>query len=278
MTRIVLVTGAGGGIARILVKRLLARGDNVIASARRLDQIDELAKLGATGVAMDVSDSGSVRAGFAEIDRHVGGTLDAVVHCAAIAPVGTVEFTSPEDVAQILNINTLGALRMLQLSLPRLRKSKSGRFIFVSSLWGQVAGPFVSTYAASKHAVEALADSARRELRGQNIFLSVIEPGVVRTPMFSNQLDHLSTKIAELGADEASIYGGLYKDHAKLLKSADRTAISAEQCSSIIETCLDARRPRTRYRVGTDAKLLMALSAVLPDRALDAVFGLMYKS
>jgi NAD(P)-dependent dehydrogenase (short-subunit alcohol dehydrogenase family) len=269
--RTMLVTGAGGGIGHALAKRLLARGDHVIAAARRLDQVADLAAAGATCVAMDVGDDASVRAGFAGLS-----TLDAVVNCAAVAPAGTVEFTAPEQVAQVVNVNTLGALRVLQGALPLLRESGSGRLVLVSSLWGEVSGPFVSSYAASKHAIEALADSARRETIGQGVHISVVQPGVVKTPMYTNQLGDLDAAITALGPAEATVYGALYRDHRKVLASAGKGAITAEQCCAAIEKCLDARRPRPRYRVGTDARLMVGLGHLLSDRMLDRVFGAIY--
>ncbi len=276
--RKILVTGAGGGVGKALALRLAARGNVVVASARRLDQMADLAAVGIVCVAMDVGDDQSVRDGFAELEGRVGPALDAVVHCAATAPLGTVEFTAPDAVARIFNVNTLGALRIMQHALPRLRRAGGGRLVLISSLWGQLAGPFVSTYAASKHAIEALADSARREMRGQGIHISVIEPGVVRTAMFENQADDLDRKIAGLGAHEKTLYGSLYRAHGKLLAKAGRTCITAEQCCVVIERCLDARRPRTRYLAGSDAKTLVTLSKILPDRALDAIFGMIYKT
>jgi NAD(P)-dependent dehydrogenase (short-subunit alcohol dehydrogenase family) len=252
---------------------LQARGDRVIAAARRLDQLADLIALGCTGVAMDVGDDASVRTAFASLPA-----LDAVVHCAAVAPAGTVEFTAPAQVAQVFNINTLGALRIIQGALPLLRQAPSGRLVLVSSLWGQVAGPFVSAYAASKHAIEALADSARRETIGQGVYISVIEPGVVKTPMYANQIAELDAAVAALGADERRLYCSLYQDHRKILAGAGKGAITAEQCCAVIERCLDARPPRPRYRAGTDAKLLVSLDRVLGDRLLDRIFGALYRA
>lgn len=272
MARTILVTGAGGGIGQVVAARLLARGDRVIASARKLDQMTELEKDGATLVAMDVGDDASVTSGFGKISA-----LDAVIHCAAIAPLGTVEFTPPPTMAHVYNVNTLGALRVLQASLPLLRVAPSGRLLLLSSLWGQVSGPFVSAYAASKHAIEALADSARRETRRQGVHISVIEPGVVKTPMYFNQLVELDKAVAALAADERRLYARLYADHRKLVAGAEKTAIDADGCAAVIEGCLDARAPRPRYRAGKDAKAMVAMGRALTDRGLDRVFGLLYK-
>lgn len=269
MTRRVLITGAAGGVGRVLAERLLARGDQVIACARRTDQLTALT--GAVPLAMDVSRDESVAGAFAVLK----GGLDAVIHCAAVAPLGTVEFTPPARVAEVLNTNTLGSLRVLQGALPHLRQSK-GRLILVSSLWGRVSGPFVSSYAASKHAVEALADSARRETRGQGVHISVVEPGVILTPMYANQATDLDAAIAALGVEETRVYGSLYQDHRKLLPAAGKGAITPEACCKVIETCLDSPRPRPRYTAGKDARLLVTLGRLLSDRGLDRVFATQY--
>lgn len=272
MRRQILVTGAAGGIGRAVAERLLARGDHVIACARNLDQIADLGAAGATTIAMDIASDESVREGFSSVS-----SLDAVVHCAAQAPLGTVEFTSPAFVAEIFNVNALGALRIIQASTPILRQAPAGRIILVSSLWGRVSGPFVSAYAASKHAIEAIADSFRRETGNRRVLLSVVEPGVVLTKMFDQQLPDLDRQRAALGVAEAALYGTLYSDHRKLLAKAGSGATTAEECARRIEICLDARKPRPRYVVGKDAKAMVLMGRLLSDRALDRVFGLLYK-
>ena len=272
MARTVLITGAGGGIGQVLARRLVARGDRVIASDRRPDLLTDLAAAGCTPITMDVGDDASVQAGFAGIV-----SLDAVVHCAAVAPLGTVEFMPAADVCAVHNVNALGSLRVLQASLPLLRQAPSGRLVMISSVWGKVSGPFVSAYAASKHAIEAMADAARREMAGQPVRISLVEPGVVKTPMYFDQSPQIDAAIAALSAEERALYGRLYEDHRKLVAGAGKSAASPEQVCAVIERCLDSAAPRARYRVGNDAKSLVALSQLLSDRLLDRVFRLMYK-
>ena len=268
----VMVTGAAGGIGRELVERAREKGDLVFAVARSLAQLREMGGDRVLPVVMDVSDSQSVAAGFAEVDRLLEGRpLDAVIHCAAVAPLGTVEFTSPDEYARVLNINTLGALRIAQGSVNRMR-AHGGRLIFVSSLWGRLSGPLVSSYSASKHAVEAIADALRRETAGSGIKISVVEPGVVKTKMFTGQTAEVTAKIESLGEGERSHYLWLYQAYLKLFERSARTAITAEACADAIMNVLNAKRPRTRYLVGPDAKLLVRLADWLPDRGLDELF------
>lgn len=272
MTRRIMIVGAGGGIGQVLAEMLITRGDRVVACARQAEQLSVLAGMGCETKVMDVADGASVRAAFSAI-----GQLDAVVNCAALAPLGTVEFTDPERVAAVINTNTLGSLRIMQAALPVLRDVADGRLVLVSSLWGRLSGPFVSSYAASKHALEALVDSARREMGRGGVAISLIEPGVVKTAMYYDQLPELDRTVAALDPREAQLYARQYAHHRQLVAKAGDQAITARDCAKAILRCLDARHPKPRYRVGTDARVMIALSRILSDRALDRVFGLMYK-
>lgn len=270
--RTVVVTGAAGGVGKALVEQARDRGDFVIATARSLGQLDHLAGDRVLPIAMDVSDSSSVERGFDELDRLLAGrALDAVVHCAAVAPLGTVEFTSADEYARVFNINTLGALRVAQSTVTRMR-GRGGRLVLVSSLWGRLSGPLVSTYAASKHAIEAIADSLRRETAGSGVAITVIEPGVIKTKMFTGQTAEVTAKIDSLDEIERAHYLGLYRAYLRLFQRSAKTAITAEKCADAIMRALDARNPATRYLVGPDAKLLVRLAEWLPDRWLDRLF------
>jgi NAD(P)-dependent dehydrogenase (short-subunit alcohol dehydrogenase family) len=272
MARTILVTGAGSGIGRALVERLLLRGDHVIASARNTDQLAEFAARGVTVVGMDLRSDESVRAGFAGIEK-----LDAVVHSAATCPVGTVEFTSPDSFAETYNNNTLGSLRILQSSLPLLRQAPSGRILLLTSLWGKLSGPFVSAYASSKHSIEAIADSFRRETAGSSVRISVVEPGVILTKMFDQAIPDLERQVAAMSPEEERLYGALWNDHRKLITNGGRGGMTADKCAEMIERALDARNPKARYAVGKDAKTMVTMARILSDRALDRVFRQLYK-
>jgi NAD(P)-dependent dehydrogenase (short-subunit alcohol dehydrogenase family) len=272
MTRTILVTGAGSGVGRALVERLILRGDHVIASARNTEQLTEFSARGITVVGMELSSDESVRAGFAGIKK-----LDAVIHCAAICPVGTVEFTPPDSVAETFNNNTLGSLRILQASLPLLRQAPSGRILLLTSLWGKLSGPFVSAYASSKHSIEALADSFRRETADSSVRISVVEPGVILTKMFDQAMPDLERQVAAMSPEEERLYGALWNDHRKLITNGGRGGMTADRCAELIERALDARNPKARYTVGKDSKAMVTMARILSDRALDRVFGLLYK-
>lgn len=276
--RSILVTGAAGGVGRVLAAKLAARGDRVFACARSTAQLAELEGERIAAIAMDVSDTESVNNAFETLDNRIGGgPLDAVVHCAAIAPLGTVEFTSPAEYARVYNVNTLGALRVAQAAFERMRHGGEKRLILLSSLWGRLSGPLVSNYAASKHALEAMMDSLRRESANSGIRISVVEPGIIRTNMFTNQAADVAKKIESLCPAEREHYLPLYYGYLRLFEKGEKTAITAETCVDRILEILDAPRPRPRYLVGSDAKMLVPLARWISDKALDRLFGRLIK-
>jgi NAD(P)-dependent dehydrogenase (short-subunit alcohol dehydrogenase family) len=221
---------------------------------------------------MDVSSDESVAAAFRRVEAALAGTtLDVVINCAAMCPMGALEVAPADLLLKTLNTNAVGSARVLKAALPLLR-GHNGRIALLTSLWGRVSGPMLSAYCSSKWAIEAIADSARREIHGQDVSIIVIEPGVVRTRLVDNQVAEAADAASRLPANLGRIYGDLYRNyHAMIAKNANG-GVSADQCAAAIEKAVFARRPRTRYRVGYDSKFLAGLAAVLPDRALDGLF------
>jgi NAD(P)-dependent dehydrogenase (short-subunit alcohol dehydrogenase family) len=273
--RTILITGAARGIGRELVRRAVARNDRVFAVVRKeADRARFEAAPNLQVVLMDVAVSASVAAGFAEVDRLLAGQpLDAIVHAAAISRPSAIEIAPVEEFEQILNTNTLGSLRVLKAAIPRLR-GHGGRLILVTSLWGKASGALLGAYCASKHAIESLADTARRETAGMNLHVILAEPGVVLTDMLSTQAPEVEALIQRMTAQEHSLYESLYRRYAKLTSAAGGTAITSARCAADIEIALNARRPRTRYRIGRDAKVVCILNWLLPDRWMDSLMGL----
>lgn len=271
----ILVTGAARGIGRELARRAVARGDLVFAVVRKeADRARFAAAANLHAVLMDVAVSDSVAAGFAEVDRLLAGRpLDAIIHAAAISRPGAIEITPLSEFEEILNTNALGSLRILKAAIPRLR-GHGGRLILVTSLWGKASGALLGAYCASKHAIESLADTARRETAGMNLHVILVEPGVVLTDMLSTQAPEVEALIPRMTPGQRSLYETLYRRYAKLTGAAGGTAITTAQCAADIERALLQRRPRTRYRVGRDSKIVCFLAWLLPDRWMDALMGL----
>lgn len=273
MVRTILITGAGSGMGRELARRAVSRGDLVVATVYSAEEAEGLgASPNLHVLQMDVGSTESVAAGFQAADAILAGTpLNIVINCAGISPSGAIEIEPISVLEHTLNINATGTARVIQQALPRLR-GHGGRILLVASLWGKVGGPLLGAYCASKHAIEAMADSVRRETQGQDVRIVLIEPGVVRTNMVEQSVKGAQAGIKALPEGRKQLYGKLYENYAKLVERESAGGVSVEEAADVIERAAFAKNPATRYTIGKDAKAVIALARLLPDRALDAVF------
>lgn len=189
-----LVTGGGTGIGAAVAARLAADGFDVIVAGRRRAKLDAVVEeIGdrARALVMDVSDAESVRAGFEQIDR-----LDVLVNNAGGAlGVSRVEDADPADWEQMYAANVLGALHLTRAALPLLRRSSRATIVNMSSIAGEVVYEGGAGYVAAKHGTSVLSETLRLELNGENIRVTDLRPGMVRTEEFS---------LVRLGGDQAA--------------------------------------------------------------------------
>ena len=250
----VLVTGAGRAIGRATVEVLLQRGHEVVATAR---DVSILADLAADLVLpLDVSDDASVRKAVA-----AAGELDAVVNNAGLTGLGPLE-DFPLDVFQrVLDVNTLGPLRMAQAVVPQWRERGSGVLVNVSSVQGKVGTPLEGVYAASKHALEALSDSLHFELGHFGIRVVIVEPGYI-APGMKHTADHSGP----------AIYGDLHdqwnRTDAILTGPAGRPG--PELVGTAVADALENPDTPLRVEVGNDAAMVLELRRTLSDADFEA--------
>jgi NAD(P)-dependent dehydrogenase (short-subunit alcohol dehydrogenase family) len=166
-------------------------------------------------------------------------------------------------------VNFVGQLAVTQALLPALRRG-GGRIVNVSSIGGRVALPLAGPYAASKFALEAASDSLRRELADQGIEVVVVEPGGVKTPIWSKGGDKADEIQAGMPAEAEERYGELVRAVRAEADKIDReTGLPPLAVAEVIGEALTAARPRTRYAVGRDAKLRATVARLVPDRVMD---------
>jgi NAD(P)-dependent dehydrogenase (short-subunit alcohol dehydrogenase family) len=263
----VLVTGASTGIGEATAMHLQELGFEVLAGVRRDDDADRLRVSGLTPLILDVTQP-------AHIDRireAVGdGPLSGLVNNAGVGYGGPLEFLPIEDLRRQLDVNVVGQVAVTQVCIGPLCAA-NGRIVNVSSIAGRLALPLLGAYAASKFALEGLSDALRRELAPHGVDVIVVEPGGVRTPMWAKSVDG-AERLRDGGppALEAR-YGKLFNAMVSYSQKLENTGIAPSGVAATIGKALTARRPRTRYLIGRDAKLRGSLAGNLPDRLMDRV-------
>jgi NAD(P)-dependent dehydrogenase (short-subunit alcohol dehydrogenase family) len=247
--RTALVTGASSGIGQACAVRLVHNGWRVLAGVRRAGDAPE----GTEEVLLDVADPPQL-----ELDG-----LDGLVNNAGIAVAGPLEFLPAEELRRQLEVNVVGQLRMAQLAIPALRRSQ-GRIVNIGSISGRSALPFLGAYAMSKFALEAMTDALRVELRPWGIHVAIVEPGTIKTPMWTRERPDPPPQALTLYGDRLEAF----RDFA-LRRSA--AGAPPEAVAKVVEQALTAERPRARYLVGRDARLRAGVER-LPDRVRDRVY------
>jgi NAD(P)-dependent dehydrogenase (short-subunit alcohol dehydrogenase family) len=266
----VVVTGASTGIGEATAGHLRNLGFEVLAGVRREEDAERLRGQGLTPLLLDVTDAEQIAAMKAQIGAE---PLAGLVNNAGVAAPGPVEYLPIDRLRGLLEVNLVGQVAVTQALIPALRAGR-GRIVNISSIGGLLALPLMSSYHASKFAMEAVSDSLRRELRGQGIHVIVVEPGGVKTPIWGKGDDDVDKLLAAAPPEAERLYGGTAAAMRKAVdKIANETGVEATDVAEVIGTALTAERPRTRYLVGRDAKGRALVARLLPDRVMDRIIG-----
>jgi NAD(P)-dependent dehydrogenase (short-subunit alcohol dehydrogenase family) len=253
----VLITGASSGIGEATARLLAGRGFRVVGTSRDPERAARGSSAGIEDwVAMDVRDDTSVLDGVTRAVAQVG-PLNAIVCNAGYGIFGSVEEVPLHAAREQFETNWFGALRTVRAALPELRRAGSARIVLVGSLAGRAPIPFQAHYSASKAALESLAFALHNELFAAGIRVSLVEPGDIRTG-FNDATDF------ELVRD--SIYGERVARCRAVIEASLAAAPGPEIVARVIHRALTARRPRVRYAVGPDARLVAFARRSLPDR------------
>jgi NAD(P)-dependent dehydrogenase (short-subunit alcohol dehydrogenase family) len=168
-------------------------------------------------------------------------------------------------------VNLFGLLAMTRTALPLLRQAK-GRIVNIGSISGRAPVPFVASYSASKAGVWAVSEALRVELRPWGMDVVLIEPGSISTPIWEKGVADFQERQAQLSQAALDLYGRLLPRMLAITERTARGGIPADRVAGRVEQALTARRPKTRYLVGIDARV-QALLRHLPDRARDALIA-----
>ena len=249
---VVIVTGTSTGIGLATAVHFARAGHDVHAAVRNPDSATELEAVIATErlpirvVTIDVDDAGSVTRGVREVlDR--AGRVDILVNNAGIGGGGPIEDVPVDWVKTLFETNYFGVIRMTQAVLPGMRQQRGGAIVNISSIAGRVAIAGHGHYCAVKHALEAASEALAQEVQAFGIRVAIVEPGVVTTPIFTK---------AKRFADPQSPYIEHVRRLLLFYQMQSKHASQPADAAAVIYEAATTGKPRLRWRVGEDARLL----------------------
>src|SRR5207248_9722285 len=253
---VAVITGVSSGIGNATARALVARGYRVFGTARSEASIvpEKVER-----VLLDVRDAASIRRGVDEVLAKAGH-IDLLVNNAGGSLDGAFEETPLGQARDLFDLNFFGAVRMTQAVLPAMRARKSGRIVFISSVLGFLPAPFMGFYAASKHALEGLAESLDHETRTLGIRAALVEPAWTRTQLEQNGAT-ADTPIEDYAAA---------RDRAR--QGVRESTLAGDDPSLVAEAVIEAataRKPPRRHPAGRRAGLLARLRRFMPAGVFD---------
>jgi NAD(P)-dependent dehydrogenase (short-subunit alcohol dehydrogenase family) len=262
MAFLALVTGASSGIGRACATHLASQGFEVLAGVR--NEAD--APPGTEPLRLDVTRADDIAAAAERVGRH----LHALVNNAGIAVNGPIEVVPVEDWRHQFEVNVIGQVAVTRALLPALLNAR-GRIVNMSSISGRNALPLLGPYAASKFALEAVSDTLRREVGPHGVKVACVEPGIIVTPVWAKSRAAGEGLVDAMPADARRRYETMIDALRTFAEGAERDGLPPEAVAEVVGHAVTARRPRTRYVVGREARMRVALGRLLPDRAMDAL-------
>ena len=264
----ILITGCSTGIGYCVAKGLKQRGYRVIATARHEDSVKRLINEGFESLQLDLSKSESIQRAFKEVLRLTDGNRYALFNNGAFGLPGAVEDLSRENLIVQFETNVFGWLELTNLVIPLMRKQGFGRIIQNSSILGLVAMPFRGAYNASKYAIEGLSDTLRLELKGSDIFISLIEPGPIISQFRANAVKAMQQHIDIENSIHREKYLGVLERLNKKGPAAPFT-LPPEAVLKRVIYALESKKPKPRYYVTFPTYLFAFLKRFLSHRQLD---------
>ena len=272
----VVITGASTGIGWATAKFLLGKGFRVWGSVRRQADADRLgSEFGAnfTPLLFDITDEAAVLAAAREVRAALGGeTLSGLVNNAGIAVPGPVLELSADEFRHQMDVNVIGPIIATQAFGPLLGsdpslKGPKGRIVMISSVAGKNGNPLTPAYAASKHAIEGLSESLRRELMLFGIDVVIVAPGPVKTPIWSKGQGSF-----DIDKYRNSPYLPALQKVTAYMQHLDSIGLPPEKIAEVVHDALTVPKPRVRYQIAPDP-MRHLMTAVLPKRMVDKIIA-----
>ena len=252
----VLITGCSTGFGRAAAVELTKRGHEVLATARRVETMDDLDVT--EKLRLDVDDDSSVAEAVAR-----AGTVDALVNNAGFGIQGPIESVPIDEFRRMFETNVLGAVRMMQAVLPQMRERGSGTIVNVTSLAGLVTGPIGGAYAATKHGLEAVSEALHYEVGHFGLRVALVEPGYFETDF--------QGKEPRFGLDDPP-YDQLDREWSVAFEKlrGGETPSGAEPVAQVIADAVEGTENKLRWPVGTDADMVLGARTTMDDETFEA--------
>jgi NAD(P)-dependent dehydrogenase (short-subunit alcohol dehydrogenase family) len=273
--RSVVITGASTGIGWACAKLLLDRGFRVFGSVRKQTDADRLkGEFGAnfTPLIFDVTDDAAVLAAAREVRSALNGeTLAGLVNNAGIAVSGPVLELAADEFRRQMEVNFIGPIIATQAFGPLLGadpslKGPKGRIVMMSSVAGKNGNPITAPYSASKHALEGLSESLRRELMLFGIDVIIIAPGAVKTPIWDKAEE------VDISTYKNSPYLPMLEKIRAFMLNLGATGLPPEAIAEKVFGALTLPKPKVRYVIAPDP-VQVFMAGVLPKRMLDRIIA-----
>ena len=264
----ILITGCSTGIGKHCAIALFKDGWNVFATARKDEDLQMLRDAGLDAIYLDYTDTKSIHTCFDTVMQKTKGRIDALFNNGAYGQPGAVEDLPTDVLRKQFETNFFGWHELTNLVVPVMRKQGYGRIVHCSSVLGWVSAPWRGAYNSSKYALEGLASAMRMELDDTDIYVSLIEPGPIKTAFPQNALAAFLENIDR----ENTPHKTRYEQELKRLNSGggvNRFRLEPEAVYKKLNHALNAKRPKAHYGVTVPTHIMDFARRLLPTRLVD---------
>ncbi len=272
--RTTLITGGTEGLGKAIALRLAREGYRIFAAGRNAERRARLAEeaqkhnLPITPLEMDVCNDLSVDRALAEI-RSAAGPVDVLINNAGVAYGVTMEEIHLEDLRRQFETNYFAAVRLIQRVLPEMRARQLGWIVNMSSVSGRMTLPVMGPYSSSKHALEAMSDALRHEVRQFGVRVILMEPGFIHTNIENAAIELAAAYRPQMEKGPyARVYSGFFRGWRKYTNAS---TTKPEDCAEIVLGALRAAEPAPRYPVPKKAGRRIWIMRMLPGRMTDRI-------
>lgn len=262
---VVLITGCGSGIGKALAKAFHRQGFRVCATARRLQTMDDLSRLGIQTLSLDVTQAEDIQRVLDQLAAS-GLTVTMLVNNAGYGAMGPLLDLSAVEWQKQFDVNVFAPMALTRAALPGMIKRRSGTIVNISSVSGVMPTPFAGAYCASKAALNAASDSLRMELRPLGIHVVTVQPGGIQSSFGDRAADEV-----QMAPD--SPYQAIREGVLSRANESQSDATPADVFASQLVKRLDCPHPPAVIRLGQKSTMLPLLKWSLPTAWLDRILS-----